>query len=372
MKKIATWKYQITWYTSDRQPFLEAEIQGKIIELVEGLCEESSVYLESIRVTTDTLILTIESKSQINMSKLLKQIQKKIGKFLSKTDRGIKNKKDLWDQAYHIVSLETSGAELDVRIEKVLDHLWSAEYYDLDEGVTDELGPFKRYLETRTLGVIEKGEQCFFIDIESITKAINLNCFECTKIHKYGCCSGSPCDLSVKNRKTFERHRYKLIEEMKKLDEQYYKKVEALGGFLDEKGRIRECEGRCVLLINHEGSWKCLLHKYALEQKLAPYEICPLSCLMYPLEIIELITSKQKKVLLLTSAIDENFAKEYGRWGSYKDLEVELRCIHPEAHNEIFHEKDYRPVYQVNEQLIRHEFGEVVYQGIETLIDWKV
>lgn len=371
MNKIDTWKYQMLWYTYKQQPLLVDEIEKKLMELINPLCHELSIHLDYIEVKPNTLILIIQSKKQINITKLLKNMQKKIYKSLSKKCIQLKDKKDLWDKTYRIVSLNYNNSEFDARIENILEHLWSAEYYDLDEGVTDEIGPFKHYLETRRLGVIDKGEQVFLVDTEALMKEINLNCFECTKIHKYGCCSGSPCDLSVKNRKSFEQHQFKLIEEMKQLDEQYYKKVESLGGFLDEKGTIRECEGRCSLLAKHEGVWKCLVHKYALEQGMPPYDICPLSCLMYPLEIIELMTSKQKKIILLTSAIDEDFAKEYGRWGSYKDLEVELRCIHKEAHNEVFQEKAYRPVYQVNKKLIIHEFGEDLYEGIQALIDWK-
>ena len=370
MNKRDTWQYRMIWYTYKHKAVLVDEVERRLVELIHQLCDELCIQVEHIKLKPDTFSLLISSKKQLNITKILKNMQKKTYKSLSKKFTQLKSTEgDLWDKTYIITSINQNPSEVDIRIEKIFDHLWSAEYYDLDEGVTDDLDVFKMYLAHRNLGIIDYGESVFLVDVQALNTEINLNCFECTKIHKYGCRSGSPCDLSVKNRKMFIQHMPNIIEEMKKLDESYYKKVEALGGFLGEKGSIRECEGRCSLLVEHEGAWKCLAHKYALEQHIPSYDLCPLSCLMYPLEIIELITDKQKKIILLTSALDEVFAKEYGRWGSYKDLDVELRCIHKEAHNYIFKEEDYRPVYQVNKNLLIHEFGQEVYEGIEEIID---
>ncbi|MBU3811841.1 MAG: transposase [Candidatus Niameybacter stercoravium] len=352
MNKRDTWQYHMIWYTYKRKAVLVDEVERRLVELINQLGNELCIILEKIEVMPDTLSLTVTSKEQLNITKMLKNMAG-----------------DLWDKEYIITTMNQNPSEADIRIEKILDHLWSAEYYDLDEGVTDDLDAFKKYLIHKNLGIVDYGERVFLIDTEALNQEINLNCFECTKIHKYGCCCGSPCDLSVKNRKNFIQHMPKIIEEMKSLDERYSKEIESLGGVLGEKGAIRECEGRCSLLVEHEGVWKCLAHKYALEQHIPIYDLCPLSCLMYPLEIIELITDKQKKIILLTSALDEDFAKEYGRWGSYKTLDVELRCIHKEAHNTIFKEKDYRPVYEVNKNLLIHEFGDEVYKGIEEIVN---
>ena len=251
---------------------------------------------------------------------------------------------------------------------KLLDDLWSVEYYDLDESVTEHLKAFKEYLSHRKLATMDIGEQVYLVDTVALRKEINLNCFECTKLYQYGCCCGSPCQMSKKNQKLLDQYLNPLSEEMRSLNEKYYNEVMEKGGFMSFDGSIKECNGRCSLLVEHEGIHKCMAHKYALDHEISIYELCPLSCLMYPLEIMELITDKKRRVILLTSVVEEEWAKTYGRWGSYKGLKIDHRCVNKEAHNEVFRIEDYRPVYEVNKNLIDYEFGEGVYKGLKILL----
>ena len=370
MEKINNWQYHLTWYTKGRKKILVETIEERVIQMLTDLCDEMKINLMKINVEPDTLSLLLGSKVQVNINKVLRTLQKKLSKSLYKKFSGLKEiGSDLWDGLYLISTNNKDHSEVDIRIEKILDDLWSVEYYDLDEGVTDDLNDFKNYLIGRDLGIIDYGENIFLVDQEELAKEINLNCFECTKIYKYGCCSGSPCNLSPKNKKLFDKHFLNIADEIKQLEETHYKQVMENGGFIDANGSIKECGGRCSLLIEHEGVRKCMTHKYALDHRIPIYDLCPLSCLMYPLEIIELITNRQKKVILLTAVLDEHCAKEFGRWGSYKSLDVDLRCINKKAHNEIFKEEDYRPVYQVNKNLLIHEFSPEFYKGIENLLN---
>lgn len=367
MDKINAWHYHITWHTRGHKPLLIGEIQKRITELIMQTCKEMQIHLVQLEVTAETIAIEVLSSVQINSIKTLKNLQKVLSKSLSKKFPELKAaKSDLWDKGYLITSINDTQSERDVRIEKLIDTLWSVEYYDLDEGMDDEeLEAFKKYLMGRNLGIVDYGEQMFLVDGEAMRKEINLNCFECTKIHQYGCCCGSPCSASHKNKKLLKKHLPQIAEDFQSLEPDQYQAIVTAGGFMDDKGEIKECKGRCSLLVAHEGMWKCMAHKYALEQAMPIYDLCPLSCLMYPLEILELITDKQKKVILLTSVLTEAFAKDFGRWGSYESLDVELRCINKEAHNEIFKVEDYKPVYEVNKNLFIHEFGLEVYSGIE-------
>ena len=218
------------------------------------------------------------------------------------------------------------------------------------------------------LTILEQGGKVFLIDEEALRKEINLNCFACTKLYRYGCCCGSPCNLGSRNRKVFDKHLFNIEEQIKAHDERTYKKIMAKGGFMASDGSINECEGHCALLIEEEGVYKCMAHSYALKRDVPVYSLCPLSCLMYPLEMIELVTNKQRKLMLITSVVDEEFANHFGRWGSYNTLEVELRCINKEGHNDIFREEDYRPVYEVNQGLLCHEFGELFYTSLVEIL----
>lgn len=368
MEKTQNWVYHLTWHTKGKKKLLIDEVEAHSIKVLNALCLEMKIDLNKIEMTPYTVQLLLGSNTQLNIKKLLKNLQNKLSKSLCKKFLALKGVGlDLWDNLYLIATINKDLSEADLRIEKLVDSLWSVEYYDLDEGATDDLEAFKNYLVSRNLGIIDYGEQVFLVDQKAISKEINLNCFECTKIYKYGCCCGSPCNLSEKNKKRFDKHYAEIADEMKALDEARYKDILANGGFVSEDGIIREHNGYCALLVEHEGVRKCMTHKYALDHQMPIYDLCPLSCLMYPLEILELITDKQKKVILLTSVLEDTFAEAFGRWGSYQSLDVDLRCIDKTAHNEVFKEEDYKPVYKVNKNLLAHEFGAHVYRGIERL-----
>lgn len=375
--KCESWSYSMTWYTYEHRKLIEDSVEKKLIALLTAKCKELKISLNKVQVEADQVQFQMDSAVQLNISKTIRSLQKVLSKSLCKAFPNLSGSDELWDSMYLVASRSHQVAKEDIRIKKLLNDLWAVEYYDLDESFMsyedaccmNYLDEFKTYLEGRKLGIVDYGEQVFLIDQEALSKEINLNCFECTKIHKYGCCSGSPCDFSSENKKMFKKHSENIVEEVRKLDEQNYKKIVENGGFLTPTGTITECDGHCSLLVDHEGVSKCIAHKYALDQNIPAYDLCPLSCLMYPLEIMELITDKQKKVIFLTSVLDEDFAKGFGRWGSYKSMDVELRCIDKSAHNEIFREEEYKPVYTVNKKLLTHEFGASVYQGIEQLFD---
>ena len=352
------WYYTITWYTQGNKPSFEEEIQEMAQEHIAHLCEEQNLLLKQIEMRSNSLKIKINSSIQLNINKLIKDLQKKLPAIT-----------DLVDEEKTLITTTSSDlSEKDRRLEKLLNSVIDAEYYDMEDSFTSQLEDLKSYLLTQKLSVIEKNDQIFLVDEEALKHEINLNCFACTKLYKYGCCCGSPCNLGPRNKKIFDKHLLNIEEEVKAYDEATYKKVLAKGGFIASDGSINECDGHCALLVEEEGIYKCIAHSYALKRDIPIYELCPLSCLMYPLEIIELITNKQRKLLFLTSVVSEDFAHRFGRWGSYNTLEVELRCINKKAHNDVFKEEDYRPVYKVNKALLCHEFGSTFYESLEEVL----
>jgi len=364
-EKESIWAYYIIWQLEETREVEEALIQEETIKQIKenlmDVAEINKITIKEVEMKGNEIELIIESDIQPNINKIIKNLQKRMQHIYK-----LKECK----QPYLITTKSKKCAKEDLRIHKLIDAIVLGEYYDLDEEMTDtDLSALKVYLSKRNLGIIDYHEQIFLIDREALDKMINLNCFECTKIHKYGCCSGNPCGPSSKNMKLFDQHMLLMEEAVRAIDFEQYKRLLENGGFMTANGLIKAYDGHCALLVQHEGVYKCIAHKYALEEQIPIYELCPLSCLMYPLEIIELTTDKRKKVILLTSVIDEVFANQFGRWGSYASLEVELRCIHQEAHNAIFKAEDYRPVYEVNEGLLIHEFGEAIYRGIKKLYE---
>ena len=352
------WYYTIAWYTQGNKPSFEEEIQEMAQGHIAHLCEEQELLLKQIEMQSNSLKIKINSDIQLNINKLVKDLQKKLQAIT-----------DLVDEEKTLITTTSSDlSEKDRRLEKLLNSVIDAEYYDMEDSFTSQLEDLKSYLLAQKLSVIEKNDQIFLVDEEALNHEINLNCFACTKLYKYGCCCGSPCNLGPRNKKVFDKHLLNIEEEVKAYDEATYKKILAKGGFIASDGSINECDGHCALLVEEEGIYKCIAHSYALKRDIPIYEICPLSCLMYPLEIIELITNKQRKLLLLTSVVSEDFARRFGRWGSYNTLEVELRCINKKAHNDVFKEEDYRPVYKVNKDLLCHEFGSTFYESLEEVL----
>lgn len=357
-------RYEVTWYKKE-EAVLNEEIQSKIISCMEAVAKEVDIKLRCKEINNQYMVCEMETEESVNLNKVLRNLQKKVSKKLGNL---FERTFDL-QKGMRIITFPNHLAKEDGRLNRLIKDIVDVGYYDLHEFFDGDLTAFKLYLQERPLGIIDLGERVFLVDQELLNYKINLNCFECTKQHQYGCCCGSPCDMSRRNKERFDKYEADIAKEVKVLDPKGYEKIKQAGGFISLDGSINACEGHCALLVCHEGTYKCVAHKYALEHQIPIYEICPLSCLMYPLEIMTLFTDKQKRITLLTSVVEEDFATAYGRWGSYASLEVELKCINEQGHDEVFKLEEYKPVYEVNEGLLTYTFGKDVFEGIVRLCD---
>lgn len=357
-------RYEVTWY-KQKDTVLNEEIQTKIVTYMEEAAKALETRLVCQEMSGMYMVWEIVADENLNLSKVLRNLQKKVSKKLG----FLLEKLFDMEKGVRIVTFPNHLAKEDGRLNRLIKDIVDVGYYDLHEFFDGDLTTFKLYLQERKLGIIDLGERIFLVDQELLNHRINLNCFECTKKHQYGCCCGSPCDMSRRNKERFDKYEGEIAKEVKALDPNSYEKIKEAGGFVSLDGSINACEGHCTLLICHEGTYKCVAHKYALEHEMPIYEICPLSCLMYPLEIMTLFTDKQKRITLLTSVVEEEFATTYGRWGSYASLDVELKCINEQGHDEVFKLEDYRPVYEVNKNLLIYAFGKEVFEGIVHLCD---
>lgn len=350
--------YEMTWYSKENLD-LEESVQQAIRECIVKAGKTLEVRIEVQKMTMHSLTFGMYADEHISLNKVLRSLQKKMKPFMT----------GLQDSPC-VVSFPNGKAKGDGRLKKIIKEICDVGYYDLNEYFSGDLTDFKKYLGERELGVIEYKERMYLVDLENLKHKINLNCFECTKKHQYGCCCGSPCDMSRHNKDNFDVHEAAIAEEVKALDAKEYQMIKETGGFVFLDGTINECNGHCALLVHHEGTYKCIAHKYALENNIPIYTLCPLSCLMYPLEMMTLFTNnQQKRIVLLTSVVEEAFASAYGRWGSYHSLDVELRCINVDAHNEVFKAADYKAVYEVNKGLLIHELGNEIFSSMQHLCE---
>ncbi len=364
------YQYHLSWYTKDLKKMPLQAFRIPIEQSFQEVCEKEKGRLVDLTLKEDTISLKVEMLKAIYPLKFIKQLQREASKTLKSNSSAFKEwGPDSWEKEALVAMKPPKIAKEEERLEKMIGSIVEVGYYDLKEYFTQDMDYFKAYLLERRLGVIDEGERTYLLDEEALTHFINLNCFACTKIHPYGCCCGSPCDFGSRNLKCFQEQLPFIGERMRALDEENYKKVMENGGFIKSDGRIRAYDGHCSLLVKEGEVYKCLAHKYALEQEIPVYALAPLSCLMYPLEVMVLYTQKKKKILLFTSVVNSYFADRFGRWGSYDSLGIGMRCLKKESHNALFIEKDYRPVYEVNKGLIAHEWGDSFYEMLQKLVE---
>ncbi|PHV72228.1 hypothetical protein CS063_01770 [Sporanaerobium hydrogeniformans] len=366
--KTNLYHYIFIWQVKDSQRMEDFKLQGTLEELVKGWCKEERGKVEGLVLDKKGIKLKVSTEEALYSTKFLKKIQRQMEAFFKKAEIFLDTEVSYWEGNPFVITHYPQEAKGEERLEKLLQSVLEVGYYDLKEYFTYDVGIFRDYLLQKNLGVIDHGDRVYLVDIQALKKPIYLNCFDCTKIHQYGCCCGSPCDFGGRNLKNFKMHLPFIEEEVRYADEVSYQAIKERGGFIRNEGQIRAYNGHCTLLIKEGESYKCVAHKYALDHQIPIYDLCPLSCLMYPLEIMELITNKQKKILFFTSVIDPYFANKFGRWGSYASLGMEMRCLKKEAHNEIFKEEHYRPVYEVNRELICHEWGKLFFDALKVLM----
>lgn len=345
-------------------------------ELVSVLEEQKQQLIKQLKVELDfealqdqRLIIQLIRADHLNGNKLLKQLIKQLTRVQGHLQEVLKEKN------WHLLTAGKRPSE-GGRLEKLFHGIKETYYVDVKHIYGPEPHMLYNFFKDRKMSILENEDQIFLIDELGLLQRINLNCQACTSSHEFGCCCGSPCQYSSQNLKRYKIHEQAIIEEMKQIEPSYYeavkKKRREEGSpdmmLVDFDGTVGECEGRCMLLVREEGMAKCLAHKYALEHQIPVYELSPLSCLLFPLEIIGCITDKGKRLFLLTSVVEDELATHIGRWGSYKSLELPLCCIDESLCNETFKKEDYESVLQVNKGLLSYEFGESIYEDLTYLL----
>lgn len=282
-------------------------------------------------------------------------------------------------QTHKNLADDRKQAKKQLEIAGVIDKITGAGYYDLEWLLDGDMDELKQYLRSCSLSMIEWMEYTILIDEKALTEKVNLNCSACTQKNKFGCCCGSPCHMSQKNVANYRKYKEQINRRFHEIDPVRYRELlghqkKALSvtdytllELVDEQGFIREYDGRCQLLVRKDGMARCLTHLFALEKGISVYELSPLSCLMFPLELLVFITEDGKYVMLITGALEKEFSKKFGRWGGYREHHLEFQCVDLKNHDQLFEEKDYKPLYKVSKELLVHEFSEQVYKQIEQI-----
>ncbi|TCP55587.1 uncharacterized protein DUF3109 [Tumebacillus sp. BK434] len=239
----------------------------------------------------------------------------------------------------------------------------------------------KYWKKGRKSGAIEAWAG-YDLDLPALNTPVQLDCRHCHRAHHESCCEGGyPFPPAVRQVPLLEQHlpviaaRHLPDEKREQIRQnglwQQHAETEGLP-------TIATHEGNCLLCAVEGTGPACAAHRYALEEGLAPEQMKPFSCSLFPLE---LITGEDGRVLV--TALTAETAR-FSRWGSlYLDdfvcanLPLRLQAertpraaeISPNVRRELaadaFAPERYRPAWQEMKEILCNTFGETLWQQIE-------
>lgn len=214
----------------------------------------------------------------------------------------------------------------------------------------------------------------FEIDRAALQTRVLLDCANCHRAHVESCCEGGyPFPPGADLLPVLDEHLPQIVA--RHLDSAAREHVEQNGLYeqhLETAGHptIGTLGGNCLFCrVEGEGP-ACMAHRYALEEGSRPEELKPLSCLLYPLDLLEDGTGRVR-ITALTEHTDR-----FSRWGSeYRQdflcANYELRTalaagtaepvranIRVELADDAFPPQDYRPAWQEGLDLLKRLYGE--------------
>jgi hypothetical protein len=184
----------------------------------------------------------------------------------------------------------------------------------------------------------------------SLANGISLNCYLCPK--KYGCCNGSPFKVTDDY-----KNMIKII--LKDLD---YKDIKTNIKQIFNKSNIikelkdNENKNHCIMMQDINSSMKgCVLQKYAVDHGDHPLKYKPISCALFPLDIIVL---DDHRYFIFSKTIDDNdpINKLSRFWESVKYMP----CMSGTKDGFILQ----KPIYIEFEKEIRFYLGDNSYERI--------
>lgn len=208
------------------------------------------------------------------------------------------------------------------------------------------------------------------IDVHSLTKLVNLDCTNCHKILENGCCGGSPLHFPAKSMINIFDNIDNIIEGRFSEEQKSIMKKEGIfERFMKVLLVPKNTKWGCVFLMEtNEGVKRCAIKDWCLCNDKEITEFCSTSCLIFPLEIMQLKSANGEDYYCITSTLNEDFTSKYSRWGNLST--VKYPCLSydnvPEQYKgQIFKKEEYVPIYIVFKELIEKWFGIDTYKTIE-------
>ncbi|MBL0386621.1 hypothetical protein JJB07_08155 [Tumebacillus sp. ITR2] len=218
------------------------------------------------------------------------------------------------------------------------------------------------------------------VDLDALRTLVQLDCANCHLAHVASCCEGGfPFPPAAELLPVLDEH-LDGIAALLPLDViRHLLRKGLYERHLETAGHrtIGTFDGNCNFCIVEKNGPACMAHRYALQSDLNPMSVKPLSCLLYPLD---LIYSEEDGRTLLTALTERTAA--FSRWGpdyrlDYLCANVELRenlasadspNIRENLPPDVFAPDSYRPAYVEGRQLLTELYGAPFYDELHTLI----
>ncbi len=203
----------------------------------------------------------------------------------------------------------------------------------------------------------------FVID-PAIFTGVNLDCMNCHHVHSLTCCEGGqPYSTDRKSEEKLKKVAPFIIQQY--LDKNRQQEADE-SGYMEEYATgplsptIKLCEGNCFFYVKGDRESYCSIHRYALDHQRFPLELKPMSCSLFPLDIIQIDST-----LFITAITPET--APFSRWGhEYMDhLCISLKKREVAAiSSDFFSLSGYRPAWEWCSDLLQQTFGDELIGSI--------
>ncbi|MGB8956186.1 MAG: hypothetical protein WCC10_12480 [Tumebacillaceae bacterium] len=194
---------------------------------------------------------------------------------------------------------------------------------DLTEGEAYHLQ--KYWKKAQRAGAIIVWDR-FELDKAALQSLVLLDCANCHRAHRESCCEGGyPFPPATELLQVVDEHLPVIAA--RHLDAETRDHLQANGlyeSYLETAGHptIGTFGGNCLFCRVEGAGPACMAHRYAIEEGKRPEALKPLSCLLYPLDLIENAEGRVR-ITALTEA-----TSRFSRWGV--EYRHDFLCAHYE------------------------------------------
>ncbi|MGC5325090.1 DUF3109 family protein [Brevibacillus sp. SYSU BS000544] len=203
----------------------------------------------------------------------------------------------------------------------------------------------------------------FIIDIKALQRPFMLDCFNCKKVHQVTCCEeGQPYAVHYTQVKPMEEYAFAMKPGFMSPEAEESMREKGIWQ-LGRYDTIRTYRKSCIFVTELNGVSCCSIHAHAAAHGHDVFPIKPFSCMLYPIELIQLPTR------ILITALTEETAS-FNRWGNdYLDqfycASLERRQANDELSPELFPVERYESAYVWGKDLLERTFGHELIELIE-------